>query len=301
MAADYDFVRPYLTQLWGGEPDSLQLVREGANVVFRFTTGGYGRYLRITSIWERKKVISALAYLDYLARQGAPVCAPVASVNGRLLEDIRHNGITYMARVYEEAEGETLTNRCTDPTIYRAWGQAIALLHKAAATYQPDPDLYFFSAEKEWQDTAVWLPEDDTAAWTEFERIDAWRRNLPSLPTGFGVTHADCNAGNFVWNGRTITIIDFDEPMLTWFAADIARPFLEIYDFPLALRRELLAAFLAGYGAVRPLDEATIVSLPWFMRMKDIAVYAWELSEGVPFDAPHIREYRRRFVRPLCW
>ncbi|HID54358.1 MAG TPA: hypothetical protein EYP41_20260, partial [Anaerolineae bacterium] len=151
------------------------------------------------------------------------------------------------------------------------------------------------------RNTAVWLPEDDTAAWVEFERIDTWWQNLSPLPTGFGVTHADCNAGNFVWNGRTITIIDFDEPMLTWFAADIARPFLEIYDFPLALRRELLAAFLAGYGTVRPLDEATLASLPWFMRMKDMAVYAWELSEGVSFDAPHLQEYRRGFVRPLPW
>lgn len=43
MTVDYDFVRPYLTQLWGGEPDSLQLVRAGANVVFRFTAGGHGR------------------------------------------------------------------------------------------------------------------------------------------------------------------------------------------------------------------------------------------------------------------
>jgi len=42
--------------------------------------------------------------------------------------------------------------------------------------------------------------------------------------------------------GRTITIIDFDEPM--------------------------------------PLAETTLASLPWFMRMKDMAVYAWELSEG---------------------
>ncbi|NKQ37280.1 MAG: hypothetical protein HF973_16895 [Chloroflexi bacterium] len=43
MSVDYGFVRPYLTQLWGGEPDSLQLVREGANVVFHFTAEEHGR------------------------------------------------------------------------------------------------------------------------------------------------------------------------------------------------------------------------------------------------------------------
>jgi Ser/Thr protein kinase RdoA (MazF antagonist) len=298
----YSFVRDIVSKLWAGAPGSVKLVRESANVVFRFEAGGVGRYLRITNVWQRKKVVSAMDYLRFLHGQGAPVCAPIASVNGRFIEDYQHDNSTYMCRTYEEVPGEVLTNRCTDPIIYEAWGKAIAQLHQAASRYQPHPDLYFWSHDQEVQETLEFLPPHDELGWREYEQVMDWLNNMPPIDGGFGVTHGDCNAGNFIWNGEAIRIIDFDEPMWEWFAADVARPFKEITDFPLALRRELMAALVKGYRGIRPLSDLTVASLPWFIRFKSLSAYAWDLGDnGTTYDDPDMVSYRELFANPIEW
>ncbi len=222
--------------------------------------------------------------------------------NGRFIEDYVHNNSTYMCRVYEEVQGQVLTNRCTDPVIYAAWGSAIAQLHEAASHYQPHPDLYFWSHDQEVQEIVEFLPPHDELAWREYEQVMGWFNQMPPINGGYGVSHGDCNAGNFIWNGRSITIIDFDEPMWEWFAADVARPFLEVHDFPLALRRQLMAALVKGYRGIRPLSDLTVASLPWFMRFKTLSGYAWELGDNdKPYDHPDMVTCRKLFAHPLAW
>ena len=157
----YAFVRQTVVELWAGEPDSVTLVRESANVVCRFEVKGNGRFLRITNIWQRKKVVSAIDYLRFLYGRGAPMCAPIASVNGRYIEDCAHNNSIYMCRACAEAPGEVLGNRCTEP---KARGKAIARLHQVVSRYQPHPDLYFWSHDQEVQETIEFLPSDDVLA-----------------------------------------------------------------------------------------------------------------------------------------
>lgn len=313
----FAFVRE-IVELWGGEPDSLALVRDGINVVFRYRQGPRYCFLRISKYWAPKKIISAMDYLNFLWQRGAPVCEPIASRNGRFIEYYTHHnapqgthyrdrhhtdGIDrYICRVYAEVPGETVTNRCTDPIIYEAWGVALAKLHEVAALYQPSPELYFHSWQKEFNDTKMWLPPDDTVAWQEFDRLRAWYDSLEQIGGGFGVTHADCNAGNFIWNGQSITIIDFDEPMTNWFASDGARPFREIEDFPLPLRRQLKAAFVSGYRQIRYLSDETVASLPQFIRFKNLAMYAWEIGDcGTPYDTDYLAEMRQHFENPVEW
>ena len=298
----YNFVREIVSELWDGDPESLILVRESANVVFRFQSNDVDYFLRITNIWKREKVVSAMSYLRYVHGKGAPVYEPIASMNGRYIEDYDHHNSTYMCRVYAAVAGKVLTNRCDDPVIYTAWGKAIAQLHEAAITYKPSPKLYFWSHDEEVEETVEFLPPKDAVAWREYEAVMGWFESKPAIDGGFGVTHGDCNAGNFVWNGRTITIIDFDEPMWEWYAADVARPFLEILDFPLELRRALMAAFVAGYREIRPLDDFTVASLPWFIRFKNLAIYAWELGDNdTPYNHPDMIELRELFANPVKW
>lgn len=181
MPEKYAFVPGTVLPLWQGHLDSIQFVRESANIVFRFeTAGGHGRYLRITRVWQREKVVSAMDYLRFLVERGAPVYRPFPSVQGR--------------------------------------------------------------------------------------------------------------------------IIDFDEPMRGWFAADVARPFREIADFPLALRQQLMRAFISGYREIRPFNEQSAAALPWFLRLKNLSIYAWELEDNDgQVDDPEMIALRREIINPTLW
>ena len=210
-------------------------------------------------------------------------------------------GAHYVCRVTAEAKGRALTHRCTDPVIFEAWGRALGELHGVAASYEPAPELYFHSASKELADTEAWLPTEDHVAQRELERtkaaLEAWDGD-----GGFGITHADCNAGNMIWDGHAISVIDFDEPMRHWFASDVARPFREIEDRPLAQRRALMSSFVRGYRERRALSDSAVASLPLFIQMKNLAMYAWELGScGTPHDARELVEMRARFANPTPW
>jgi Ser/Thr protein kinase RdoA (MazF antagonist) len=89
-----------------------------------------------------------------------------------------------------------------------------------------------------------------------------------------GMTHSDCNRTNALYDGARVRIIDFDEPTLHWYAADVARPFRELTpeqpEFE-ACRN----ALLAGYREVRPLDPLLEQAIPGFVRMKNLEIYAW--------------------------
>ena len=302
LTKKYQFVSEIVTKFWHGDPNSVELVRESANIVFKFRQQEHHRFLRISNVWHPEKILSAIDFLRYSHANGAPVYEPIASVNGRFIEPYTHHNSTYLCRTYESIAGETLTHRCTSPIIYEAWGHAIAQLHEVAVQYRPDPNLYFWSRKEEWDKTKIGLSPNDAPLWQEFELIDNWFKSNPPIDGGFGITHADCNAGNFIWNGRTITIIDFDEPMVEWMAADVARPFLEVLDFPLSLRQQLMAALVKGYRGVRPLDNFTVTHLPWFIRFKALSGYAWEIGDNdkSPY-APDMVARRNDIVNPLEW
>lgn len=90
--------------------------------------------------------------------------------------------------------------------------------------------------------------------------------------------------------------------MWEWFAADVARPFKEITDFPLALRRELMAALVLGYREIRPLSDLTVASLSWFLRFKSLSAYACDLGDnGTSYDDPDMDSYRELFAHPVEW
>lgn len=82
---------PFLAiEQWGGQPDSLRLINEGINLVYRFECQQQGYYLRMTHSSLRKKetLLAAILYQAHLYNHQAPVCEPVISKQGRWNERI---------------------------------------------------------------------------------------------------------------------------------------------------------------------------------------------------------------------
>jgi Ser/Thr protein kinase RdoA (MazF antagonist) len=269
-------------ELWGADRGSLAFVGSGANVVFRFEVQGAGRYLRIThaKLRSHAELASTLDFVLHLHRSRVPVCPPVPSLRGRLIEELPQGTDPFLGSVVAEVPGRPIDTEPPQAAAFAALGRTLGQLHRAAERYEPRPGAQFVAWERLWRGVHARLARDDAPAWAEVRRIDNWVRALPRESGDFGLTHGDLNTGNLRWDGRRVHVIDFDEPVYHWFAADVARPFRELTQRPAGERREALESLLRAYRTVRPFDERWAAALPQFMRMKDLDIYAWASDSG---------------------
>ena len=312
---------------WRGDTDSIRHIRTGVNATFRFEVNGTGHYLRLThnSLISERKVSSALNYLCHLWREGAAVCEPVASRNGSFLESIPLHDATeplpdggqWLATVTKEVAGSPIGLNTTDLAAYEAWGRSLGTLHRAARTYTPKPEFVFADGSRErrnaWAQYKQNIPPFDTLALREYEQLDEWGRQLPATEENpdFGLTHGDCNSQNFLWTGRTVFVIDFDEPSYNWFAADIARALVEFGWRE--QRNEFRTCFIQGYRSAYDFSPYWEERLTHLMRLFALGNYievnpypTLEALTGADKDgADRPWDFywclRKRFADPTLW
>jgi Ser/Thr protein kinase RdoA (MazF antagonist) len=317
---DHGTTVPEAVAQWGGQPASIRLVSEGVNIVFRFELDGEGRFLRFAHdcLIAKHRVEAAVDFLSHVAREGAPVCQPVASHAGRLVEVMPNDRGNWLATVTAEAPGHVLGSESREPAACEAWGRSLGLLHQAAETYRPTESGGFQRWQDIWDGVKERINPQDTLAVAEFERLDAWLATVPppSDPhPDFGLTHGDFRAGNALWDSRSrqITVIDFDEPHRDWFAADVARAFLEFVRRPREQRLALQAWFLRGYRSARCFPDFWEGNIAYFIRLRALDAYTWHdvdltaQEQSVPDEddaavgSDFVRFLRRRFAHPGLW
>ena len=225
------------------------------------------------SITEQR---AAAEYLRHLASNGAEVCAPVLSRNGRLIEEFWEGGNVFLGWVTDEVPGRAISLDAPTVAEFRAWGVALGKMHRAAESYVPSPELTYLTWENLWDQTRDGMDrEDSEPVWEEYEQLTPWLVSLPETSAVYGLTHTDIRTENAVWDGAQVRIIDFDEPVYHWYASDIMRPFLEFARLPADRFDPLFDAFLAGYRAVREFPDTWVEELPLFARMKNLGFYWW--------------------------
>ena len=295
---------------FGALGDTVEPVSVGANAIFRFRRSDGPAFLRLThpELRSRREIETHVAYLTHVFAGGAPVSEPLRSGSGRAVEVVPHGESEWCATAARAVPGRVLGNRSSDPRAYRAWGRALAQLHRAAADFQPAADAELYSVDREWTSICARIPRDDAPVAAEFESVMLWYETLKRSEAIFGITHGDQNAGNALWDGERIRIIDFDEPMANWWAADVARPFNELRDRPPAQLRSWVEAFLGGYREVWALDADLARDLPWFLRLKTLEIYTWLLTAWHDPEAigggtrdQHLAVQRACVLNPLRW
>ncbi len=268
-----------VADLWRGDPASLRLVGQDYNIVYRFETKGRGCYLRVChpalhSLPEARQVMH---FLCFLADNDVPVAAPLPSVHGKYIE-LLDGG--YFAAAQAEAPGEEMTHLLLDISVYEAWGQSLGKLHAASRRYQPDPqiDYRFPTVQGFWKN----IDPIAGASSPELQRIYAeltdFMKGLPAHDTG--LIHGDYRPANVIWDGVTARTIDFDEPNVHWYIADISRALMDLWDQPLERRREFRGAFMRGYLSENEIDELWLRLLPWFAQHRAMLMHMWDLQEG---------------------
>ena len=268
-----------LATRWFDSPLQLTFIRKSANQVYRVNTSEEEYYLRITKHWDQNALESALDFHLWLYNHKLPICQPLASKSGNWVETIEWEGSNWFVRMVKSVPGKPLNTELKDVEVYRLWGEAVANLHLVAEEYQPPQDSYFLSWEEEWETVIKarkWFVGKEIE---EYELLSDWKNSrMMELPGGQGVVHADCNASNFLFDGKTLFTIDIDEPMQHFYLSDIARPFRELVHLPKNEYNKYQEAFTNAYLAIRPIEGFQVSDLLWLSKMKSLEAYVWAIE-----------------------
>lgn len=271
-----------LEEGWGIEPSSLVHVRKGANNVFRAARSGLGVFIKVTaaSMRTENEVSGSSAFLRHLGDNGAPVSKLVIKSNGNRYDIFDHEQRTYFITVTEAALGKGFDKSCEDKGLFAAWGTALAGLHNAAEDFDRS-SLPYLAGDGEWLRIAERNADADDDIKAVILEIAMWREGLLRPPAGLPLTHGDMNIGNVILDGDVATLIDFDEPMTIWNAADIARPFRETWAQSDEKRAVNFKGFLDAYSAIRTPDFTAPRDYERFNTLKNLEMYGWLRKEWV--------------------
>ena len=292
---------------WGADKNSLTLINNGINLVYRFEHSGKGAYLRITHplIRPRSELDSALDFQCHLFKCGVPVCQPIFSQEGHYIEDIHQDELLFLSHVNEQVTGEIITFTHENKHAYITWGKSLAKLHSAAHHYQPK-EHHFKDWTHLWNETATYLNLEDSFIKDEYQAIDSWIKTFPQTRDNFGLTHADHRTGNVLYDGEEVYLIDFDEPIYHWFLSDIARPLLELSPLTFSTWHQKFDWYLEGYQSIRPLSKDDLKNISWFSRMKALDIYLWcknnwkdKSSPGGRDTNQWLKELRSLILNPI--
>jgi Ser/Thr protein kinase RdoA (MazF antagonist) len=261
---------------WGIDPASLVHFRTGANNVFRASRARSPVFIKVTAASMRveSEISGASAFQRHLGDKGAPISNLEMKENGNRYDVFDFGGRTYFVTVSQAAIGEVLDKSSEDPDVFAAWGEAMAQLHNAAEDFDRSSFPYL-AGEGEWLRIIERFEDASNEMKGRIEEIGAWRSSLPVPRGGLALTHGDMNAGNVVlFNGKA-TLIDFDEPIVTWNAADIARPFCETAAQDDATRAKNFVALFEGYAKHRTPEFLSPSDYENFITLKCLETYGW--------------------------
>jgi homoserine kinase type II len=221
-----------------------------------FVTTASGRY--VLTLFERIAVAELDFYLalqEHLAARGLPCPRPLADGEGRRWRALAGKPAALLTCL----PGTAIET--PDATQCRAIGHLLAELHVAATDF-PAPLANPCGAE--WcrvtgQALMPLLSPDDAAQLADELAFQA-AQDKSSLP--YGVIHADLFRDNVLWQaGRPSGVLDF------YFAgADCLLFDLAVVANDWCFSAAALAALLAGYHSVRPLDAAETAAWPALRR-----------------------------------
>ena len=295
---------------WNADAGSLEFVSQSANAVYKFSSDGEVRFLRLVhhELRDHAFLAAGLDFLNHAWLAGAFVCQPVLSSRGCFIEDILQADDVFLATVTAGVAGKTLgeiseskrleagfefgvndTQMLLESAQVQAWGQALATLHAASESYKPVPVrlssgmVQFpesFSLLKFWANikaTCSEINSGDPDLQRVHAELEAWLEMLPA--SEMIVTHGDFRSGNAIWDGTRVTILDFDEPMLAWAEYDLARTLLQDECDPFPNLEQHLAHFLEGYERARALPNVKS-RVKNFVRVRALLMLAWSLEDS---------------------
>ena len=299
-----------LRHLGLGALQSLRGIEGGIENTNYFVSSDAGEF--VLTLFERLTAEQLPFYLHlmkHLAGAGIPVPDPQADAEGRILHSVCGKPAALVNRLRGRSQLAPQAVHCA------AVGGMLARMHLAGRSFAlQQPNL---RALPWWNATApVVLPHLDAAQAALLQSELAWQNRVAQTPDFAalprGPVHADLFRDNVMFDGEVLTgFFDFYFAGVDSWLFDLAVALNDwCIDLPTgAHHAERASAFLRGYQAVRPLQEAERRLLPdlaragalrfWVSRLWDFHLPR-DAALLTPHDPAHFeRVLRQRAAHPL--
>lgn len=234
------------------------------------------------------------------ANPGFEVPRVIASLDGREIEAVERDGVTYMVRLVTYVEGEPLfAVRYHHPRVLRALGRMAARSALSLADFDhPAADRLIQWDLRHARDVVAALlaycrPERRERAELAIDRfaavVDPLRESLPQT-----VVHADLTDLNILGRrdraGRLqpAAVIDYGDTVRTWVASELAILIASLLPYD---RDRLLAVeteMVRGFDEVRPLSDAELAAMhPLVLARAASAAVSGEQQAQLDPDNPY--------------
>jgi Ser/Thr protein kinase RdoA (MazF antagonist) len=289
-------VRSHLGR-WGMAGESaVTLLNVSENATYRLDDSGTGRRIVVrvhrVGYHEPDEIRAELAWIQALRADGVVATPePLPALDGELVQTLpspsgrpARQAVAFAFEAGEEPrQGEDL------PRWFEALGRITGRMHAHSRGWPRPPGfrrkLWDFDAMLgrrplwgRWQD-GMGL---DEAGREHLGRVTAaLRRALDAYgqgPERFGLIHADLRLANLLVDGERLTVIDFDDCGLSWFAYDFAAAVSFFEHDPIV--PELADAWVRGYRASAELDADAEAALPTFVMLRRMLLTAWIASHA---------------------
>ncbi|KFM99724.1 aminoglycoside phosphotransferase [Bacillus clarus] len=243
---------------------------------------GESYVLRLThsSHRSKKEVEAELNFLRYVVEHGAKAAGPYYSISQNLVEEIgAEDGTFFYASLFAYAKGEQVKGDESPywgETFFEAWGKEIGQLHRITMNF---PKTNYRDTWEEDESAIVNELEDKKVKEIATVLMDEIKA-LPIEKETFGLMHGDIHPGNFHYDGKELTIFDFDDATYNYFIHDLAmvlyysvlfKPWTK--EEKTRFARKQLQVLRKGYEFEHKLAESWYESLPLFLRLRDIGLY----------------------------
>jgi Ser/Thr protein kinase RdoA (MazF antagonist) len=279
-----DVVLTQALVLHGLAKEELTSIDTNTDVVFEFDRDDRSYVLKLVHSSQAtfEQVCGEVDWINYLAKHGLSVSQPVPSRSGNLAERVKAGSTHFTVMVYEKGRGVLVRYEDDEynSVLYRRCGQFVGRMHALAKTYTPSspgwrrPPWYELMTKEHFHVAPGIINHKKQSL---IEHL----HTLPRDRDGFGLTHGDFHAYNFLVNEDDITVFDFAECHYSWFAYEIATILYHVLDLPYEgpdydrFGRFFIEHFMQAYKKENRLDTSWEKEMIGFLRLREILIYAY--------------------------
>ena len=284
---------------WDVEVKSINLHLQSENTVFKvegLDGNTYALRVHRRGYHDLEELNSEHVWTSSLSNAGLLVPEAVVTRSGEAYTSVSFlNSSEYRyVGLVKWIEGTILNDLILDleekdvSDVYESLGKVVAKFHKATIAWEKPKDFkrHSFDTDGFLGSKPFWgrFWEAQNATTREREKLSLIRNNiteiLSKLPrdiNSFGMIHADLHSQNVLIQGKSLSVIDFDDSGFGWYGFDLAVAIWDRLDFTATGCHFDIAykSLIRGYLEERPNAKDIIETIPTFLLMRTLMIIRW--------------------------